>query len=648
MSVNPVSEDDLYAALRPNRVDADAFELAVRQRLTMVQKQRAADPLARLSPLLKCAAAFLPIEILAGCRVPSTATKLAPAGGAYKLLSYLAFPAISLFVLLGATIFSISKIRRIQNENDSELSNQDAIREATHEWWRRHKWGAIAVFVATLTLMVVGATWILFLFYLISFGLLVIVLGTFAKLGLGNRQMIGQSCLMGLMFLAQATMMVGIGDQEIHFVDQKLVSAIFLIGVLGLVPFVMGNSQLAGPRVEKFPRWIWVAVVAQVLVTLLLVGVAWSFFHSVLLVAILLVGALVPVATTVYRARMAGQRMERVPQRLALGLMVILLLPLLAWLMNSVLWPTTPSRIKHYVESFEDDSPLAVVRWRHWEIVARWAIESNLDPDLTHPRRLLAEEISGKQDRFILSSALRTGLLSADQVGQLKEYEELRRSLVVVPPGVKPQVISSLAQFDWVIRASVLHNDLSPQERDVLEKRLHVTLEELSKSPFDQSDVLETALRVTQLLDLIERPIDRDQYRGQIHGWLRKFHSTKGGGFQLAGGFKQYLASPVGSLETTSHGVELMEIYGYPDGLDLNWVRAFLRPLSYRPMDERWMAAATLDRLNHLPGVTRPTWLEVMYYERTLLAAAVLAGLCIYATVSSPKLKTTDPANSSS
>jgi hypothetical protein len=224
----------------------------------------------------------------------------------------------------------------------------------------------------------------------------------------------------------------------------------------------------------------------------------------------------------------------------------------------------------------------------------------------------------------------------------LKEYEELRRFLVDAPPGLKPQVITSLAQFDWVIRASVLRNDLSAQERDLLEKRLHATLEALSTSPFDQCDVLETALRVTQLLDLIQRPIDRDQYRGNVHDWLRKFHSTKGGGFQLAGGFKQYLASPVGSLEATSHGVELMEIYGVPDDLDLNWLRAFLRPLSYRPMNEKWIAAATLDRLNRLPGVTQPSWLEFLYYERSLLAAAVLVGLCIYATISSPKVKVID------
>src|SRR5207247_989783 len=158
----------------------------------------------------------------------------------------------------------------------------------------------------------------------------------------------------------------------------------------------------------------------------------------------------------------------------------------------------TPARIKRYVESFAA-APYSSATWRNWEIVAHWAIQSKLDPDLANPRRLLAEEIAGEQNPFILSIALRLGLLPVDQIGQLKEYARMRRSLLAAPPrGAKPQVITSLEQYDWVIRAAVLCGDLSPQERDVLEQRLLATLENMSK---DKYVVLETALRVTQLLD---------------------------------------------------------------------------------------------------------------------------------------------------
>ena len=110
----------------------------------------------------------------------------------------------------------------------------------------------------------------------------------------------------------------------------------------------------------------------------------------------------------------------------------------------------------------------------------------------------------------------------------------------------------------------------------------------------------------------------------------------------MAGGFKQYLAAPVGDIAATSQAIELMEIYGVPDDLDLNWVRSFLRPSLIR-QSEKWMVAATRERLNHLPGLAPPSWLDFVYYERSLLAAAVLVGLCFFATLSSPKPKAVEP-----
>ncbi|MFM9962450.1 MAG: hypothetical protein ACKV2Q_14655 [Planctomycetaceae bacterium] len=326
----------------------------------------------------------------------------------------------------------------------------------------------------------------------------------------------------------------------------------------------------------------------------------------------------------------------------------IVVVPLMAWMMNPILWPATPSRIKHHVESF-DHAPFSTFSWQRWEIVVSWAIQSKLDPDLSKPRELLAQEISGKQSPFILSNALRVGLLSADQLDSLKDYQSFRQVLVDAPPGVKPQMITSLDQNDWVIRAAVLRDDLSPQERDLLEQRLHATLENLFEVP---QLVLSEPLRATQLLEVLGRPVHRDQYRARVHDLLRKFHSTSGGGFQLAGGFKTHLIWPaesrvpnVGSLEPTAYAVELMEIYGVPDGLDLHWVRSFLKPTALRWLsDEKWIAAAIRERLNHLSDAKPPTWLEFLYYERSLLAAMVLVGLCLYATIRSPNRKTVHSA----
>jgi hypothetical protein len=180
------------------------------------------------------------------------------------------------------------------------------------------------------------------------------------------------------------------------------------------------------------------------------------------------------------------------------------------------------------------------------------------------------------------------------------------------------RVLKRLSKFDVVIRAAVLRDDLSDHERDIIEQRLHATLKSLAGQEYVTLDDL---LRATQLLNVIKRPVVPDQYRATIHGLLRKFHSTAGGGFELAGGFRTYRNSPA-------------SMPGAPDGLDLNWVRSFLRPSRYA--DRKWIAAVTLDRLNQLANVSQPTWLEYLYYERTLLAAAILVGLCLFATFSSP------------
>lgn len=644
MSVSLVPEDEVRAALRPFRPDRDAFEAAVRERLKEAEERQAEDPLWRASPLLKSAAAFLPLEVLAGCKAAPAVSNVTSAAGGYKLISYLAFPAISLFVLLGAAGFSARKIRTIRDAGGPELSDSEAMREATSLWWRQNRWSAWSVFAVTMALALLGASWLLFVFYIVSFGLLLYILSSLAKLGLGNRELIGRSCMLGLMFLGQTAMISGIGIAEIHFLDQTAVGAVFFGGVLVLLPFTMGMPQLLNTRIQKPSRWMWAFAAAFGAFQAVLAILLWSVSKNPWIVALVLGSVLMLVGTMIYQARFSGQRIAKSSQWTAAVFMALLLIPLMAFELRPILRPAPRTDMKRYVESFAA-APLHSVSWEHWEIVARWAIASKLDPDLTQPRRVLADEIVGEQNAYILGSALRTGLLPVEQVGELREYEQRRRTFVDHPAGLTPQAITSLAYEDWAIRAATMRGDLSPSERDYLEGRLIATLQKASQ---DQVVQLRDVLLVTQLLEAIGRPVDRERYRGLVHDLLREFRSRSSGGFQFAGGFNKYRNWPVsawhgqtGSLDSTAYAIELMEIYGVPDDLDLNWVRSFLRPSAFRFGDDKWLAAATLDRLNHLPGVRRPGWIEVAYYERSLLAACVLVGLCIYATLLSPPGKST-------
>ena len=633
-----VAEAELRAALRPHQVAAADFEAGVRQRIQTAEAERASDPLANAPQWLRVAAAILPLPIITGGKVASSALPLANASGISKLLGYVAFPAISLFVLPGAAIFGAAGIRRIQAGNVPDSMDLLATHEATRLWWRQNKWLAGFFYALTFALAWLGATSLMLLVYLISLGVMLYVLSSFAKRGLGNRHLIGGSCVTGLGFLGQVSGFCTIGQRDIHLVDQTLIPAIFFGGVLLLIPLLGSYETIRVPVSVTQRRWLWVLVLAQWLVALL----AWVWQPTLLMAAILF-GTAVLISAIVFTTIKFGSPLP-VNQRGRIVVSLLVTVPIIAWFTQPTWRQMTPARIKTYVEAF-DKAPFSSSSWAQWEIVASWAIESGLDPDLSNARQLLATEISGEKNPFVLGSAFRTGLVRIDQIDQLSDgivgYEAMRRSLLDGPQQiVMTQSIPSLDPYDWVIRASVLRNDLTPEQRDLLAKRLHVTLQYVSKNPIRR---LEDVLRVTQLLEVIERPIDRDRYRSQIHDLLRESHTTDCGFFQDSGGFMRYFTANArnlpgkhGDLQATAWAVELMQIYGVPDGIDLNWVRSFLRPKALQFGDPVYIAAAALARLNHLSGVAQPTWLDYVYYERSLIMALLLVALCLYATVSSP------------
>ncbi len=572
MAVNLVTEEDLRTLLRPYCADAGRFEAGVLARLQVASQRRANDPLAGGSWLLRNAAAYLPLTVLSGCN----ATSVGPVGFFGKCLGLLAFPAISLFFLIGATVLTLLKIGSIQPNADETAESPLLALKAIQQWWHDNKWGTLAVFIVSLGLAVAGATWTLFLAYIVSFGLLLFVLSSLAKRGLGNCYVVGESCGMGLMFLGQLAAFPQIGSREIHFLDQSLIAAIFMGGAFLLL--VIGHRHSPSKDLRKTSR-------------------------SVLM---LVVGCIV--------------------------------LPLVGWMTSSTIWPVTQTRIRSYIEGF-DYAPFHTASWEPWEIVTDWAQQSQPDLDLTRPRQLFVQEVAGSQNPFILGTGVRLGLLAKDQTSELKDYQPQLRFLVKNPPvGLKPQIITNVEQSDWVIRLAIERGDFTSDEQDYLAQRLLATLEyHLSENSVV---TLKELLCTTKLLDVVKHPMDRDPIRERVHQLLKRLHTTDSGGSQFAGGFKTYLKwdggawlSQPGSLESTAYAIELMEIYGVPEGIDWKWVRAFLRPSNYRLSDDKWVAATLLDRLNHLPSITRPTWIELLYYERTILAAIVLVGLCLYATL---------------
>ncbi len=575
MPVELIDEQELYEALRPYRPDRAAFELGVQDYLRGRAALAEQDPIRDLPPLARAAAAVLPLPLLTGKAAgPTTAT-----GVIEKIFGILLFPAVSFFLLLGASFFSYSAVRNTKRVDDSEPRSAQYYEAAIKSWWREHRLAAFLVWGVALLLIVLGATDWLFFFFIVSLALVVAVVRGLAARQLGNRQLLAGSLMTALILLAQGTGSISIGDGNIHFLDQRVVSIPFWLGVI-----YMGGTIALSPSVDP-------------------------------------------------------NRFRRHAQRFGIAAAAFILVPLMFWSASSILWTTTPGSIRRHVEAF-DRAKFHSATWQQWEIPARWAIEAGLSPDLTKPRALLAQEVAGKQDPYVLGSAFRTGLVHPEQVAELRDFQRRRDSLLGAPDSTRSErnspwvsgPISSPGQQDWVIRALILIDELSDADRDHLAARLHATLQASLGKEFD---TLEDVLTVTQLLAAIDRPVRPEQYRKQVHNLLRDRHTTNWGGFALAGGFSKYGNFRRSDPASTADAVELMQIYGVPEGLDLNWVRSYAKPRALG-MSSRWTNAVTRQRLAAIPGVQPPTWWQWLYYERNLLAAVVLVGLCIYAVWLSP------------
>src|SRR5690606_14267200 len=131
---------------------------------------------------------------------------------------------------------------------------------------------------------------------------------------------------------------------------------------------------------------------------------------------------------------------------------------------------------------------------------------------------------------------------------------------------------------------------------------------------------LSELLLVTQLLAAIDRPVQPTEFRDQIHATLMRLHCTDTGGFWRAGGFKSYLKARVSDDDATTQAVELMQIYGVPAKLDLNWVRSYAKPQLVGRGQPDWTNAVTRQRLAALAGARPPTVWQWLYYERSSLA----------------------------
>jgi len=110
--------------------------------------------------------------------------------------------------------------------------------------------------------------------------------------------------------------------------------------------------------------------------------------------------------------------------------------------------------------------------------------------------------------------------------------------------------------------------------------------------------------------------------------------------FRPSGGFDSSRGTDYSVGSSTEAAVRLMQHYGVTEVVDVLALRSFLRPKAdfFLQTHTEAMKATTRDRLNHVPGISMPTFSDYLRCDKALWFAMLLVGLCLYATLGSPNL----------
>ncbi len=322
------------------------------------------------------------------------------------------------------------------------------------------------------------------------------------------------------------------------------------------------------------------------------------------------------------------------------------LLMLAAWFSSSLWHPISSLDLKSSVESF-DHAKFSSASWQQWQVQAQWLIDFEVPLDLSKPKALLQEELARENpNRSILLSAIETGLLERSDLDAIGVPAIEKQMLLDRFNQGKP-LYSVESHENFMMRALVTRGELSEDDRDFLQGRLIATMESLKTQPYQ---LLEKQLAITKLARLIDRPLNLDSQRNFVHQILvsnQRLESTWG---SRRGGFTSSTELEFSDLQATISAIELMEIYGVPDGVHLHAVRSYLRP----SMNDRWdglrseasVRAVGMKRLANLPGSPSATWRDYLNHEQGLIAAILLSIVCVLSVAGAPNLEVANRVDS--
>ncbi|MCA8960192.1 MAG: hypothetical protein KDC38_06745 [Planctomycetes bacterium] len=237
---------ELAAALLPLRPDPEAFLASVEAKAAKLQVDPSSSgPEARES----LAASIVPWTLLPAAGKATTAL---PSFGT-KLLTVLSWPALSIFVLLGAALGSARDARRAKRTypDQSATPTRDTLRQL----WYAHRYLNMAFCVLALLTLMVGSTFYVIVTLGFSTIALTFLIRRASRAGLGQRPLIAGFCSLGLFNLGMPlTFSMTTLAAEPHAIDPLVLPIVFLAGAAGLL-FTFGLEEVASSPLLEGVRW---------------------------------------------------------------------------------------------------------------------------------------------------------------------------------------------------------------------------------------------------------------------------------------------------------------------------------------------------------------------------------------------------------
>ena len=467
-----------------------------------------------------------------------------------------------------------------------------------------------------------------------------------------DRDVVGGICHQVLGNLGSVSLIYAIINNT-QLLDPYMVVATFYAGSTFLLFFASpGPYGFADPKYKEARRKnsrFLAGCVCLFLTLLLLTFIVPTFIvpvpKSVVFESLIVVirFALIGLALAILAALILGLLMVWYSKRwpddriVVRGLFLVLFAGVTACLCPTLWWPIGTSTLVKHVETFE---PRTAGYWSNWQVTARWLQDQGIDYDQSavQARWLDAWEKDERHRLSLLNDVVSTGLRVPELNEAIKSSKAAKLMLSAKSAGTP---IYKFDRYGYIIAVLVEEGSLTNEQRDHLAGRLLATWRTLN----DDRVLMDDAAIITNLLSLIDRPLAEAERKADVVRWLGEYQALDNGPFADYGGFKRYSKVNSSELMSTESAVRLMQHYGTHDSVDVLALRAFLRPaMSDRFMIERGSVRASIrQRLDQIPGIPQPTLWDYFRLNQSLWFAVLLVGLCVYATLGSPRILKEDP-----